>query len=369
MALLFNKVLAMREAGFLMPSNQVNDISVKDCVINALRVDNGHINVSKDFAGGVAEKPILPSPSNLPIVLTNDNWSLKTEFFATFNGDLEAGPLNFQGNDVDSIMVRRTSSKNYYSEWEDVKLITKQKKLIWGSSDDEEVWEIPETFTFEDKAIESGIWYKYGIQPISEEKRGSLYQGIARAMMYEDIFLVGEGGKQLRIRYNATVSTFKRNIKEMRTETIGSKYPYITRNGNIDYVELPLTGTITHFMDVEQEFAPRSEFFIEDEFMGYAGALDFTGSYRGLYKNYDLTDYTNPILERGFREKVMDFLLDGKPKLLKSPTEGNYIVRLTDVTFTPNQQLGRMIYDFSCNAVEVDKVSLSNLQKYKIQER
>ena len=45
--------------------------------------------------------------------------------------------------------------------------------------------------------------------------------------------------------------------------------------------------------------------------------------------------------------------------MYKSPTEGNIVVKLMNVSLTPNQQLGRMIYDFTCTAYEVQ-----DLQSY-----
>ena len=46
------------------------------------------------------------------------------------------------------------------------------------------------------------------------------------------------------------------------------------------------------------------------------------------------------------------------------------LVRLMDVNLTPRQDInGGMIYTFSCNAIEVDKVSIENLEKYGIQRR
>ena len=39
----------------------------------------------------------------------------------------------------------------------------------------------------------------------------------------------------------------------------------------------------------------------------------------------------------------MDFLMDSKVKLFRSSTEGNILVRLNNISFTPNEQLGRMI--------------------------
>jgi hypothetical protein len=43
------------------------------------------------------------------------------------------------------------------------------------------------------------------------------------------------------------------------------------------------------------------------------------------------------IFEKQYRDKAIEFLMDGKPKLFKSFTEGNMIVALTAVSFTPNK--------------------------------
>ena len=66
--------------------------------------------------------------------------------------------------------------------------------------------------------------------------------------------------------------------------------------------------------------------------------------------------------ERQFKLDVLAWLNNGKPKLFRSPQEGNYIVRLMNVSLTPNDQLGRMLHTFNCNAYEIDKFSLSNLK-------
>ena len=44
------------------------------------------------------------------------------------------------------------------------------------------------------------------------------------------------------------------------------------------------------------------------------------------------------------------------------------IVRITDVSLTPNNQIGRMIYDFSCTATEIGEADLKNYKLYKIQD-
>jgi hypothetical protein len=94
---------------------------------------------------------------------------------------------------------------------------------------------------------------------------------------------------------------------------------------------------------------------------------------RELYENYanlaGIQDYEEIIFERIFREKAMDFLTNGKPKLFRSATEGNILVQLTNVSFTPNKQLGRRIYSFTATATEIADCSFENYYKYNILDK
>ena len=79
---------------------------------------------------------------------------------------------------------------------------------------------------------------------------------------------------------------------------------------------------------------------------------------------YTINSDNQFMIEREFRNRVMNFLYDGKPKIFKSPTEGLLLVKLTNITLTPNTTLGRMIYDFSCTCTEIGKVNSESLAKY-----
>jgi hypothetical protein len=70
--------------------------------------------------------------------------------------------------------------------------------------------------------------------------------------------------------------------------------------------------------------------------------------------------------ERYFKLKVLDWLTDGKVKLFRSPTEGNYLVRLLNVTLTPEDALGRMLHTFTCQAYEIAELTYENLLAYGI---
>ena len=73
-------------------------------------------------------------------------------------------------------------------------------------------------------------------------------------------------------------------------------------------------------------------------------------------------------MEREFKLKLLNWLNDGKVKMFKSPYEGNYLVRLMNVSLTPTDQLGRMLHSFQCQAYEVDDFNYNNLSKYNIVE-
>jgi hypothetical protein len=70
---------------------------------------------------------------------------------------------------------------------------------------------------------------------------------------FEDIFLT-DGERQLRIQYNPKVSSYKTNILENKVETIGSKFPFVFRNGSVNYKEFPISGLISMQMDKEETF-------------------------------------------------------------------------------------------------------------------
>ena len=89
-----------------------------------------------------------------------------------------------------------------------------------------------------------------------------------------------------------------------------------------------------------------------------------------LYQSYNLdngiTNYNDIMLEKVFRDKVIDFLLEDRPVLFRSATEGNILIRLMDLSFSPNTQLKNYIYSFGSTAVEIAECNFDNFHKYNI---
>jgi len=68
--------------------------------------------------------------------------------------------------------------------------------------------------------------------------------------------------------------------------------------------------------------------------------------------------------ERDFKLEVLEWLHNGRPKLFRSPGEGNYIVRLMNISMSPNDTLSRMLHTFTSTAYEIDNYTFANLKDY-----
>lgn len=241
-------------------------------------------------------------------------------------------------------MIRRADSRDNFATWTDIKLIS--------TIDDSIVY---------DYLIESGIWYKYGIQKYKADsetvKRGPLHKmenAIMRNFNYS--FLLGEDNQQLKLQFDNDLNSFKINISEAKNTTIGGEFPLIARSSANRYITFSLGGLISFNMDENNLFLSKEQLYQFDEVLQ-------------LYKDYNNLNGINQydyIYERDFRKSVIEFLHNGKPKLFKSPSEGNILIYLSDISLTPNKQLGRLIYSFNSQASEIGKPTMENYQKYNI---
>lgn len=247
---------------------------------------------------------------------------------------------------IGNITIRRTSSESNYTIWEDIHTASfdEDKKL---------------DYTWYDYTIKSGVYYKYLAQ-----KRNSIgSRGVAIypndgpfMMLFDNMYLTGEN-EQLNIRFDPSISSMKTVVSESKTDVTGSKYPHIRRNGVVEYKQFPIGGTITHLMDPSHLITSKEEVFRD--------SLEYYEDYN-KNKNVRIDIFNDWTYEREFREKVKDFLHANKVRLFRSATEGNILVKLTDINFTPNATLGRRIYSFTATATEIDECSIKNYDKYGI---
>lgn len=189
-----------------------------------------------------------------------------------------------------------------------------------------------------DYTVQQGITYKYGVQQYNDSFTTDLIESNEVLADFEDAFLF-DGERQLKIKFNPKISSFKDTILESKLDTIGSRYPFVFRNGRTKYKEFPISGLISYWMDNENLFT--------------------------VDKNNFSTNLTGDIIaaERQFKLEVLEWLNNGQPKLFRSPTEGNYIIRLMNVSLSPNDTLGRMLHTFNCTAYEIAEYNYTNLKE------
>lgn len=278
-------------------------------------------------------------------VLQNSLDALNATITATADNDngriiIEiVGTESFLGN----LVIRRSSSESNFTIWQDVLIaqITTAQAL---------------DYTWYDYTCQSGIYYQYGVQRINAKGfRTTIVKTSYIMPYYDDMFLVNKDF-QLRVKFDPTISSYKHNILETKTDTIGSKYPYIRRNGALEYKSFSISGLITAFCDEDNIFLSKDIIF-----------GDLIQYYENFNDSEQITEYKDFLYEREFRNKIIDFLYDNSVKLFKSTPEGNILIKLMDISFSPVQSLGRMLYNFSATAYEIDECSIDNYDSYDIQ--
>ncbi len=271
--------------------------------------------------------------------------------------------LEHNGNDnIEDIYgkykVYRSSSLDDYSYWDELGEITLDYQYTFNDQDKNQ----PETpaeekkkvklkiKAFSDKTIEHGIKYQYALQQFDEDLNIYTGKDVSEIVScdYVDAFL-SDGERTLKIKFNPKISNFKTTKLESKLETIGGEFPFIFRNGHTNYKEFSISGLISYLMDDYYLFDienKQNELLRDETF----SSIEIDDSLETQMRH-----------EREFKLKVLDWLNNGKPKLFRSPTEGNYIVRLLNVSLTPNEQLGRMLHTFQATAYEIAAYNYENL--------
>lgn len=246
-----------------------------------------------------------------------------------------------------SFLLTRASSNDEFKNWQELYRF-------------EILNEFPDKHLWQDFTVEQGIQYKYALQAFNDNglysNRMENIEGPILAE-FEDMFLF-DGERQLNIRFNPQVSSFKANILETKLDTIGSKYPFIFRSGHVNYKEFPISGLLSMLSDT-------NELFVNGVLPAAASTRrDRTNSERSDFGSLTQLSSDNFYRERTFKMEVLEWLNNGQPKLFRSPGEGNYIVRLMNTSLTPNDTLGRMLHTFSTTAYEVADCNYKTLNEY-----
>lgn len=381
-------------------------------VLYEIQTENGFNNIENEYHGVDLKK----AENSYYNFITQTQYLLKLENVKLRVDDAspechEDGILNIKLQTLNNVLLSgiyvlsRVSEKDNYTYAEAIKYFTFSAENF-----------SEETTIFSDFTIESGVKYKYFFQketssmlrtaPLYELNASSLDVAPAHLIDFEYAYFDAED-LQIKLKYDNNLSSFKHTRLEAKQDTIGSKYPTIFKNSYADYAEFPITGLISlksdeyeHFFRSQRGSESRGIYHKDElvipsyKYETNISSAEYQRDYRIWHKdkddptikwpdlttpyvkgsavsgwvnsfNNDLTN-NNIFMERIFREKVEQFLLNTDYKLFRSPTEGNIIVSLINVSLTPKQELGRMIYSFSATAYETLEYNMANLSNYGI---
>ena len=230
---------------------------------------------------------------------------------------------------------------------------------------------------WEDFTIESNVHYKYRLVDRTNNNNYAYYLYSGRdsqgelvdnvAVQFEDIFISDEDAMFV-VRYNPNISSFKYVVQDSITNTLGGKYPIIRSNGDTKYRQFNISGLIYADGLVSSDVSTDS--YINNRNLDDNVIAWYENRENILYLPTGQTLTSRPVklevAEKIAKQKIIDFLTNKKPKLFRSFEEGNMIVYLNNISFTPNKTLGRHVYDFSATATEVCECNTKNLQKYRL---
>lgn len=190
--------------------------------------------------------------------------------------------------------------------------------------------------TFVDKTAEPGVYYEYRI--------GSDTWSQAVILQSDDIYLMTRD-KTMRIRYNPTLTSYRRNFAESVTPTLGGIYPITRRNGAQNYRTFQVGGLLSYNIDTNLDFIKNT---------------DIKSLIAAMPEGYERDRY----LEKLFRKDALEFLNKNQILLFKSYAEGNVFIKLSNIQLTSDPKLDRNVYSFSATATEVLPANEANYRKY-----
>ena len=344
-------------------------------VIYTITTINGYTLSSAPYRLYTIEDNTTETLDSFEFIATIDEENAKVDLKLKLKEGIDKNNNKILGNYI----ISRLDEQNGYIKREELKYL----------NINDQIFETEIIFT--DYTIESGVRYKYSIQREnyyglrSPDKFANNGQEIE--VNFEHAYLFKDN-IQLKIKYNPKISNFKYTTLAQKQDVLSGKYPVISRNKQAYYAEIPIGGLISFQAEDSYDFFKYqvfenenlNGFYYKDELViparKFYEGTNIRTSTKSLneFKNYIQTidsgiNSNNIFIEKRYRDKVLDFLNREQTFLFKSPTEGNFIISLINVSTTPNQQLGRMISEFSATGYEIAENTIENMIKYNIWDR
>ena len=200
-------------------SEIVYNSSATYTILYSITTQNGYKKTSEKVLQINADKEIV-LPGEVRAVNDFNQGCVIVSFFRTDNSPIRGRYRITRSSSLDNYATRSVLSKIVINEGNSSGLMSN--------------FEI-----YKDYTIQQGVSYIYGLQQYYESESASLSTAVLLSNYvvgdFEDAFLF-DGSKQLKMRFNPKVSSFKNTLLEQKVDTIGGKSPFIFRNNNIEAI-------------------------------------------------------------------------------------------------------------------------------------
>ena len=206
--------------------------------------------------------------------INKSNWDYNNILLCVFQNNLNGGNVDFTDKTVSFLKIKRRKLEAF--DWQDLHSFVYDKNAI--------------DYEFYDKYVESGQEYEYTILPVtSDGTEGDLINIKNITSIFDGVFLINKDS-MFRLIYNLEYNSTERVMQNEEYTPIGSKYPIIVSNGDIDYEKGSLKALV----------------ITEDS---ETGAIDRRQ-------------------EKLLRKQLLNFLTSKKPMLLKDGNSNIYIISI-----------------------------------------
>lgn len=193
--------------------------------IDDIKIENGiydHFNITKDV--------------DFPYITTYPGaWDLSTQVDADFNGNINAGNIDYIVSQISEIKVKRRKKGTF--GWYTLYDVPVNKRTDID-------------FVKYDYLAQNETEYEYAIVPVIGNIEGEYSINSIESQFY-GVFLT-DGKSSYKFKENTTYSNNERVHLTTVYEPYGSKYPIVISNGNINYDRGTVDGSVIVFKAGEQ---------------------------------------------------------------------------------------------------------------------
>lgn len=155
-------------------------------------------------------------------------WDFKTLMNANFEDNINAGNVDYIVDEIDSVKLKRRKVDSF--DW-----------VVLSEIDIDIAEDLQ--FTTKDNYCEDSQEYEYAIVPIMSDGTEGDYVTSSVYSEFNGVFII-DADTSLKIYSNVNYGTLTSNLEQGVHTTVGSKYPTIVYNSDIDYLSGSLSGTI-----------------------------------------------------------------------------------------------------------------------------